>query len=572
LAREQVPVLYICNETSSIVDEKAWFTGRYRNDTVMLASANFGAAKSPMLANMLCSLAKNAPKTLDSFVIWATDIEAAYFLGNISTTSYNSSFGVYYYDVNLPIDFASGDSDNEKYMQLMAGRNAFFERMVSTLGLNFIFTDLDTVFLKDPFVALNIPHGISNVSVTSMDVPEGNTTLGSLFDVVPDLVYSTDARTFFRLMIDPYEGNQRIPKICGGFFFIRSNERTIRLWKHMLEEGLNDQYGIEKLLDDKNSGFDSVMVNPLPAGIEKRKDPRPADEVVNATQVVRVRILSQAAFRNSLPYYEDAGMVGDDYPMLIKELESRGEYEVFYHPNYWIDADVFELPYDNSKNKTLTKRIKHNGNKEEAMKVANQCPLQSNANQQLASNFGRIVTGIELESLESLEPSLESTLKQLLFKHSILVFRGGASVSPRTQLALTRVFDASAPGFYGHDNNNNNNFNKKSVLHPDLKTIPAMPQVQLIGNGFVEEHEGLENVNLVHPHHKTFHRDVVSEDDEERGYTRFYRWHIDAALYDLSPPVATTLHAIKVPKDKWQTVRYDDGTGDELKVPLGATA
>ncbi|ORY29934.1 Clavaminate synthase-like protein [Rhizoclosmatium globosum] len=207
-----------------------------------------------------------------------------------------------------------------------------------------------------------------------------------------------------------------------------------------------------------------------------------------------------------------------------------------------------------------------------------QSPLQSNANQQhqqLASNFGRIVTGIELESLESsLEPSLESRLKQLLFKHSILVFRGGASVSPRTQLALTRVFDASAPGFYGHDNNNNNNnnFNKKSVLHPDLKTIPAVPQVQLIGNGFVEEHEGLANVNLVHPHHRTFHRDVVSEDDEERGYTRFYRWHIDAALYDLSPPVATTLHAIKVPKDKWQTVRYDDGTGDELKVPLGATA
>ncbi|ORY29933.1 hypothetical protein BCR33DRAFT_857539 [Rhizoclosmatium globosum] len=377
LAREQVPVLYIRNETSIIVDEKAWFTGRYRNDTVMLASANFGAAKSPMLANMLCSLAKNSPKTLDSFVIWATDIEAAYFLGNISTTYYKSLFGVYYYDVNLPLDFASGDSDNEKYMQLMAGRNAFFERMVSTLGLNFIFTDLDTVFLKDPFVALNAPYGVSNVSVTSMDALEGNTTLGSLFDVVPDLVYSTDARTFFHLMIDPYEGNQRIPKICGGFFFIRSNERTIRLWKHMLEEGLNDQYGMEKLLDDKNSGFDSVMVNPLPAGIEKRKDPRSEDKVVNA-QVVRVRILSQAAFRNSLPYYEDAGMVGDDYPMLIKELESRGEYEVFYHPNYWIDADVFELPYDNSKNKTLTKRIKHNGNKEEAMKVANQWYLNEN--------------------------------------------------------------------------------------------------------------------------------------------------------------------------------------------------
>ncbi|KAJ3861426.1 hypothetical protein EV359DRAFT_66491 [Lentinula novae-zelandiae] len=44
---------------------------------------------------------------------------------------------------------------------------------------------------------------------------------------------------------------------------------------------------------------------------------------------------------------------------------------------------------------------------------------------------------------------------------------------------------------------------------------------------------------------------------------RFYRWHIDAALYDLSPPRVTTLYAI---------CRYDDGTGDELEVPLATTA
>ena len=31
---------------------------------------------------------------------------------------------------------------------------------------------------------------------------------------------------------------------------------------------------------------------------------------------------------------------------------------------------------------------------------------------------------------------------------------------------------------------------KRSVLHPDLKTIPHQPQVQVIGNGFYEEYEG----------------------------------------------------------------------------------
>ena len=50
------------------------------------------------------------------------------------------------------------------------------------------------------------------------------------------------------------------------------------------------------------------------------------------------------------------------------------------------------------------------------------------------------------------------------------------------------------------------------------------------------------------------------------------RRHIDAALYDLSPPKVTTLYAVSVPKGGKQTLRYDDGTGDELEVPLGGTA
>jgi hypothetical protein len=32
----------------------------------------------------------------------------------------------------------------------------------------------------------------------------------------------------------------------------------------------------------------------------------------------------------------------------------------------------------------------------------------------------------------------------------------------------------------------------------------------------------------------------VSSADEAAGITRFYRWHMDAALYDLSPPKVTT--------------------------------
>ena len=47
---------------------------------------------------------------------------------------------------------------------------------------------------------------------------------------------------------------------------------------------------------------------------------------------------------------------------------------------------------------------------------------------------------------------------------------------------------------------------------------------------------------------------------------------MDAALYDLQPPRVTALYGRIVPQGPKQIVRYDDGTGDELEVPLAATA
>lgn len=93
----------------------------------------------------------------------------------------------------------------------------------------------------------------------------------------------------------------------------------------------------------------------------------------------------------------------------------------------------------------------------------------------------------------------------------------------------------------------------------------------MIGNGFVSEYEGLKDIRLKHPHHKTFHATAIPAQDD-LDFTRFYRWHIDAALYGLAPPVATTLLAVQVPGGRRQICRYDDGTGDELDVPLGTTA
>lgn len=158
-------------------------------------------------------------------------------------------------------------------------------------------------------------------------------------------------------------------------------------------------------------------------------------------------------------------------------------------------------------------------------------------------------------------------IRDALFRNQVLVFKNQGHVTPKAQYELTNRFDPSATS-YGHGKTIDAT---RSVLHPDLKTIPHQPQVQVIGNGPVAEYEGLKDFRLRHPHHRTFHATQIPA-EEDLDFTRFYRWHIDAALYGLAPPIATTLLAVKVPGGRRQTCRYDDGTGDVLDVPLGTTA
>ena len=171
------------------------------------------------------------------------------------------------------------------------------------------------------------------------------------------------------------------------------------------------------------------------------------------------------------------------------------------------------------------------------------------------------------QQLTGLSDANFDLIRDALYRSQVLVLKNQAGLSPRAQYELTRRFDPSAEG-YGHGKTLDA---KRSVLHPDLKTVPHQPQVQVIGNGFIPSYEGLENIKLTHPHHRKFHKYPIS-DEEDLAYTRFFRWHIDAALYDLNPPRVTSLMAVSVPKGRRQTLRYDDGTGDELEVPLGTTA
>jgi len=189
-------------------------------------------------------------------------------------------------------------------------------------------------------------------------------------------------------------------------------------------------------------------------------------------------------------------------------------------------------------------------------------PLPPSADASKFMDFGKEVKGVDPGNLS--QEQLEE-IKLLLYKHDALLFRN-AELSPEQQYALTKFFDPASES-YGHGNNKTGK-EAKSILHPDLKTIPRVPQVQLIGNGSTPAHEGLPSVQLKHPSHTTFHKTHTTAP----GTTRFYRWHIDAALYKLSPPKVTTLYGIRVPGGPAQKCLYDDGTGDELEVPLGTTA
>jgi xanthine dioxygenase len=171
--------------------------------------------------------------------------------------------------------------------------------------------------------------------------------------------------------------------------------------------------------------------------------------------------------------------------------------------------------------------------------------------------------------LETLDDAGFAALERAVLTHAVVVVRGQERLPPRAQFELTRRFDPRVTS-YGHGNRPD--IMKQSVLVQDLVSIPDCPQVKLLGNGRVADHEGLPPVELHHPSHRGFHHTPLTDEQEARGLTRFYRWHLDAALYELHPPKVTTLLAIKVPEARRQTVVYDDGSGDTLDVALGTTA
>lgn len=105
--------------------------------------------------------------------------------------------------------------------------------------------------------------------------------------------------------------------------------------------------------------------------------------------------------------------------------------------------------------------------------------------------------------------------------------------------------------------------------------MPVQPQVHILGRGEVPKGhysfppnfkvKGIDHVDFHLPPH-------IAPEDRENGASRFYQWHFDGSLYDIPPPRVGCLLAVRTPKGPDVTVRWDDGTGCEMKIAPGATA
>jgi alpha-ketoglutarate-dependent taurine dioxygenase len=175
----------------------------------------------------------------------------------------------------------------------------------------------------------------------------------------------------------------------------------------------------------------------------------------------------------------------------------------------------------------------------------------------------------KLLDLDALSESDKETLRKTLFAHGVLVIRDQAGLDPSVLVGLAKLFD---PAPLDHHSGG-----AKQVTDPNnilslnnCSRIPKTPQVTVIGKGRVEDHQGLSELNLQHLDHLSFHEKPLSTDAIREGFTRPYRWHMDAPFYENLPGIATVLHAVQVPSLPDQRLVFDDG--QESDIAAGSTA
>ncbi|KAI9733894.1 MAG: hypothetical protein M1834_002549 [Cirrosporium novae-zelandiae] len=191
-----------------------------------------------------------------------------------------------------------------------------------------------------------------------------------------------------------------------------------------------------------------------------------------------------------------------------------------------------------------------------------------------SSRVGATITlpqSMPLLSLSSLTPADKETLRNAVFNHGVVVIPNQQGIEPTLLPELAKIFDDTAQDI--HSGGRKQVTDTKNILAQNRGArIPRAPQVSVIGKGRFRGYEGLVgDLDLKHVDHTEFHDEPLTQEEIDAGFTRPYRWHMDAPLYENLPGRVTTLHSIRNPDllpD--QKIRFPDER--IMDIPAGATA
>jgi alpha-ketoglutarate-dependent taurine dioxygenase len=192
------------------------------------------------------------------------------------------------------------------------------------------------------------------------------------------------------------------------------------------------------------------------------------------------------------------------------------------------------------------------------------------------AGFGALIYGIDLNNFTDADFDF---ISDALHKHKLLVFKEQPQMlKPQQQYLLTSTFDPDEKtGGFAHGVDpfltSHNGVDIYGI--PKRPAIPVQPQVHILGRGPLPDgHYGFPpGFEVQGIDHEEFHLPPhIPAADREAGASRFYQWHFDASLYKIPPPRVGCLLAVRTPKGPDVTVRWEDGTGTEMKIAPGATA
>ncbi|KAI9731053.1 MAG: hypothetical protein M1834_005516 [Cirrosporium novae-zelandiae] len=183
--------------------------------------------------------------------------------------------------------------------------------------------------------------------------------------------------------------------------------------------------------------------------------------------------------------------------------------------------------------------------------------------------FGAIVTGIDLNDISDEDVA---KLKEAIWRYKVIVVKGQENMQPIKQWELVTRLDPDAPKVHSHGNTKD--FEKRGGLLSngrEVVSIPGAPNVRLIAAGYQGDIYGVKDLT-VKGLSLDFHASKPSDEEFEKGNTRFQRWHIDAPMYERHPAWFTTLRCIKLPTGPDVTINWDNETGYAMKSKPGRTA